>query len=280
MNPLQGETAMQSRNSILRAKFAPVILLVVCALLAAYAQTPSRYANDTFTVITRSDHGRIRMHVEGRGDHCWATTSENRTVGVSMGDDLCTSSPYDVPDDAVLFARVMPNKISFRLNGKSYSINDANTVKNVRSLFDPLVSIEAQQSELGAQQRALGQKQRDLGRKQREVRVKIPDMSADFKKVEADAKRLAEQGGTQSELGDLQSELGDLQSRIGDLQSQAGDEQSKIGDQQSDLGDQQSHLGDQQSELSEKGQALVTNISDKLNAMLTQAVSSGAAKPE
>jgi hypothetical protein len=267
-------------KSSIRAKFALAILLSFCALLVAYAQTPSKYTNDTFTVITRNDHGRVRVHLEGRGDHCWASTSEDRTVGISMGDSVCTSSPYDIPDNAAIVARVAPSKISFHMNGKSYSITDANTVKNARSLFDPLVSIEAQQSELGAQQRALGEKQRELGHQQREVKIKVPDMSADFQRVEAEAKRLSSQGGTQSELGDLQSEIGDLQSRLGDLQSQAGDEQSKIGDQQSDLGDRQSRLGDQQSELGEKGQALIPTIADKLQAMLTQAVNSGTAKPE
>lgn len=277
---------MQSRNIRNSLRLKPrwehtvFIFVLISALLAAYAQMPSKYGNDTFTVISRNDHGRVKVHLEGRGDHCWATTSEDRTVGVSMGDAQCTSEPYDVPADAVILARIMPNKVSFRLNGKSYSTSDAGIVKNARSLFEPLVSIEAQQNDLGAQQRALGERQSELGRKQRDVRVSVPDMSADFQRIEAEAKRLVAQGGTQSELGDLQSELGDLQSRIGDLQSRAGDAQSKFGDQQSGLGDQQSRLGDRQSELGEKAQALVMDISAKLHAMLVQAVSSGVAKPE
>ena len=276
---------MTSKNSSrslfsFQAKFAAALLVSAFVLAAAYAQAPSKYANDTFTLITRNDHGRIHMHVEGRGEHCWATTSSDRAVGVSMGDDLCTSEAEDVPDSALLWARIMPAKIAFRMNGKSYSIADPGTVKNARGLFDPLLSIEAQQSELGAKQRALGEKQRELGRQQREVKVRIPDMSADFQKIEADVQRLSSQGGTQDQLGDLQSELGDLQSRVGDLQSQAGDAQSKLGDQQSDLGDQQSRFGDEQSDLGDKAQNLAGDIADKLRNMLTQAVNSGAAKPQ
>lgn len=276
---------MPSRDSLkfhprVGAKFMLMILLVVGALLAASAQAPSKYANDTFTVISRGDHGRVKIHLEGRGDHCWATTSENHAVGVSMGDSLCTSEPYDVPDEAAVVARITPNKIAFRLNGKSYAISDPNTIKNARSLFDPLLNIEAQQSDLGAKQRALGEKQREIGRQQRDVKVRIPDMGSYLQKIEADAKRLASQGGTQDELGDLQSELGDLQSRIGDLQAQAGDEQSKLGDRQSELGDQQSHLGDQQAVLGEEAQALALRVSDNLREMLTHAVDSGIAKPE
>ena len=276
---------MQSKNSSrsllpVLTKLQAITLVAASGLLVAYAQVPPKYANDTFTLITRNDHGRIRMHVKGRGDHCWATTSNDRTVGVSMGDDLCTSEAEDVPDSALLAVQVMQAKVSFRMNGKSYSIADPGTVKNLRGLFAPLLSIEAQQSELGAKQRELGEKQRELGRQQREVKVKVPDMSADFQKIEADVQRLSSQGGTQDQLGDLQSELGDLQSRVGDLQSQAGDAQSKLGDQQSDLGDQQSRFGDEQSALGDKAQKLAGDIADKLRNMLQQAVNSGAAKAE
>lgn len=276
---MQWKNSSRSHFGVL-TKFAATILVASSALLLAYAQAPSKYANDTFTLITRNDHGRIRMHLEGRGDHCWATTSNDRTVAVSMGDDLCTSEAEDVPGNALLWARIMPAKIAFRMNGKSYSIADPGTVKNVRSLFDPLLSIEAQQSELGAKQRALGDKQREFGRQQREVKIRVPDMSADFQKIEADVQRLSSQGGTQDQLGDLQSELGDLQSRVGDLQSQAGDAQSKLGDQQSELGDQQSRLGDQQSDLGDQAQVRAMDIAAKLRNTLTQAVNSGTAKPE
>jgi hypothetical protein len=245
--------------------------------ISAHAQ--SKYANDTFTVVTRNS-GRVDMHVEGRGDHCWATTSSDEHVGITMGDKLCTLWEEGTQGETSLYAQISPNKISFHLDGKSYSTTDDASVKRARSLFDPMVSIEEQQSELGEKQRALGEKQRDLGRLQREVKVQVPDMSADFKKVEADAKRLSADGGSQSDLGDLQSELGDLQSHLGDLQSQAGDQQSKLGDQQSTLGDQQSELGDQQSKLGDQAGEKAGEIAGKLRTMLAQLVQNGSAKPE
>lgn len=268
------------RQPAMFVKLGTGLLLSTSALLIAYAQVPSKYANDTFTLITRSDHGKVKIHLQGEGDHCWASNSSDHSIVISMGDDRCTSRPWSVPDDALVFARITRKKISFHLDGKAYSIDDPNTVKIVRNLFGPLVAIEAQQSELGAKQRALGEKQSELGHRQTEVKVSVPDMGSDFHKIEADAKRLSSQGATRSELGDLQSELGDLQSRIGDLQSQAGDSQSKLGDQQSELGDQQSKIGDQQSDLAEKGQLLIVDITAKLQATLTQAVKSGTAKPE
>jgi predicted nucleic acid-binding Zn-ribbon protein len=241
---------------------------------------PSKYANDTFTLISRSDGSSVDMHVDGQGDHCWASTSDDKGIGISMGDSKCTLWDRGVDDEAAMHVTLKPDKISFRLDGKSYSISDAATVKQARSLFDPLVSIEEQQSELGAKQRALGDKQRDLGEQQREVKVQIPDMSADFQKVEADAKRLSHEGGTQSELGDLQSELGDLQSRLGDLQSQAGDAQSQLGDKQSALGDQQSAFGDQQSKLGDESEHLAEGIASKLRVVLNQSIQNGTAKSE
>lgn len=263
-----------------REKFAAVALVITSALLAALAQAPAKYASDTFTVITRSDRGTVKTQIEGRGDHCWAATSGDHTAAIAMGDHLCSARGLDVPDDVGIVARISPQKISFRLNGKSYSVTDPAIIKSARSVFDPLVSIQAQQSDLGAQQRALGQEQRVLGLQQSEVKVKVPDMSADFKRIEADAQRLSSHGGTQSELGDLQSEIADLQSRISDLQSSAGDAESKLGDRQSMLGDQRSRLGDQQSALEDKAEALVLPIAGHLREILEQAIRSGAAKAE
>ena len=268
-----------TRNSIqLAAMTAAMLVAASAAPFLARAQT--KHASDTFTLVSRSDGESVRMHLEGRGDHCWATTSDDRGIGISMGDSLCTMRDEKSGEGASLYARIEPTKIAFRLNGKAYEVSDAATVRNARSLFDSLVKIQEQQSELGRQQRALGEKQRDFGRQQREVKVPVPDMSADFQKVEADAKRLSSQGGTQSELGDLQSEIGDLQSRLGDLQSQAGDVQSKLGDQQSVLGDQQSALGDKQSALGDESEKIATDVAGKLRAMLTEAVKSGEAKAE
>ena len=271
-----------STKSLMRLAVAAGAILMAASIAPFLAQAQSKYANDTFTLISRDDGGSVNMHAEGRGDHCWTSTSDDGGIGIgiSMGDSKCTMWDEGADDEASLRAKIEPTKITFRLKGKSYVVSDAATVKSARDLFGPLVSIEEQQSDLGAKQRALGEKQREFGRQQREVKVPVPDMSADFQKVEADAKRLSSQGGTQSELGDLQSEIGDLQSRLGDLQSQAGDVESKIGDQQSTLGDQQSALGDKQSALGDESDKIATDVAGKLRTMLTQAIQNGTAKAE
>jgi bla regulator protein blaR1 len=262
----------------LAATAAAMLLAASVAPFLAQAQSGSKYPSDIYTLISRDDGSSVVMHLQGEGDHCWGTTSDDRGIGISIGDDLCTVRDEGEDSDAAMYARISANQISFRLDGKAYTISDAATVKQARGLFAPLVSIEEQQDELGAKERALGDKQRNLGEQQRDVKVPIPDMSADFQKVEADAKRLSVQGGTQSELGDLQSELGDLQSRLGDLQSQAGDAQSQLGDKQSALGDQQSALGDQQSKLGDESERLAKGIASKLRGILNQSVQNGTAK--
>src|SRR5579859_2183224 len=155
------------------ASVVAAAMLLVASVAPFLARAQSKYANDTFTLVSRSDGESVRMHVEGRGDHCWATTSDDRGIGISMGDSECTMRDEGSGDGASLYARIEPTKITFHLNGKPYSVSDAATVKSARSLFDPLARIEEQQSELGRQQRALGEKQRDFGRQQREVKVPV-----------------------------------------------------------------------------------------------------------
>ena len=108
---------MQVRNSSLFdfRKTAFAVLATIFIAVAAYAQAPAKYANDTFTVISRTDRGPVHIHIRGEGDHCWATHSDDRTVAISMGDALCTSRPQDVPDNQVMVATVMPAKIAFQI---------------------------------------------------------------------------------------------------------------------------------------------------------------------
>lgn len=230
--------------------------------------------NETITV--RTSVGDENLSVASNGCS-GSVTGPGTFIGIGDGCWIW-SDTRDVP--RAMRVRIAPDKIAFSHEGQSYIINDAATVKRARGIFAQMDDILSQQHDLGAQQRALGEKQRELGRQQRGVKVSVPDMSAEFAKVEADAKRLSTQGGTQSELGGLQSELGDLQSRIGDLQSQVGKQQSKFGEQQSVLGDQQSRLGDQQSELGDKSEAMAKDVLVKLQALLMQAIQSGAAQKQ
>lgn len=265
-----------SRGNWMRfaAAAATVLFGTSLAPLVAHAQSQnnSKYANKTIIVATTAE-GDDSLHFSS--NNCSGNLS-GTGIFIDFGDGCWAWNTGSVPRS--IEARIAPDKISFRHDGKDYVITDTATVKRTRDLFAPLAAIQEQQEELGDKQRGLGKKQRDLGEQQREVKVQVPDMNAAFKKVEADAKRLSAEGGTQSELGDLQSELGDLQSQLGDLQSQAGEMQSKLGDQQSVLGDQQSALGDQQSDLGDKAKQMAPGIAEKLRGILSQSIQNGTAK--
>lgn len=270
-------TGISRRNLRSFTAIIAAFLFAACALpLIAHAQdqSQSNYANAT--IIVRTSSGDEDLRVSGSG--CSGTLTGPGTF-VGIGDSCWMwSDTNDVPRG--MRVKITTDEITFTRDGKNYSVRDAATVKQARSLFASMEDVMRQQHDLGDQQRLLGKKQRDLGQQQREVKVNVPDMSADFAKVEADAKRLSSEGGTQSELGDLQSELGDLQSRLGDLQSQAGEMQSKLGDQQSALGDQQSALGDKQSALGDREGEMAAKVARQLKNMLDQSISSGSAKPE
>lgn len=268
---------ISARNSTWVAAFVAAVFVVGASVPPARAQSESsaKFANATLTVETT---GRTP------GSLHFATTNCNGNlsgIGIFLDfGDSCWAWNDGGGVPRSMYARLAPDKISFRHDGDDYVITDAATVKRARGLFAPVEGLMEQQTELGKRQGELGRKQGELGRQQRDVKVPVPDMSTDFAKVEADAKRLAAQGGTQSELGDLQSELGDLQSRIGDLQSQAGEMQSKLGDQQSVLGDQQSQLGDQQSALSDKAEGMAKDEVNSLNALLMDALRNGTAQKQ
>lgn len=236
---------MQSKNSS-RFHLVCLMLLTTALFLVGSGLAQSGSTNNSFIVVTSSNQEGVGLHLQTAGGRCWASGSADHKVAVGILEG-CIVEPGSIPSKAALVARVKPNSISFRLQGKSYSVSDPQTVQNARSLFDSLVTIESQQFDLRNKEWNLGEKQTDFGRQQRDVKVGIPDLSGEFQKVQAEAKRLSTDGGTQSELGDLQSDLADLQSRLADLQARAADAEAKLGDQQSDLGDQQSKLGDQQS---------------------------------
>ncbi len=262
-------------NGLLAATVGALLLAVFAPITAhAQDQSGSKYANAT--IIVRTSAADENLHVSGSG--CSGTLTGPGTF-VGIGDSCWMwSDTTDVPRG--MRVKITTNEITFARDGKDYSIRDAATVKQARSLFASMEDVMQQRRDLGAQRRALFEKRRALGEQQREVKVNVPDMSADFAKVEADAKRLSAEGGTQSELGDLQSELGDLQSRLGDLQLQAGEMESKFGDQQSVLGDQQSALGEQQSELGERESKAAVEVARQLKDLLDQSISNSSAKPE
>jgi len=272
---------MQARCSLFGFKFHTLgaLILLVAGTLQNYTQSQSKYGSYTFALVSRQDGGSVNIRVDENASHCWITSSKDHSVAISIGDNLCAAWEGTVGDEAALAGRIMPNKISFRLGGKRYSVTDLSTVEAIRSLFDPLLNVEARQSYLVEQLSNLAQKESEFSQ-QAQAKVMVPDLSQELQKIESDARRVSAQSGTEAQLKELQTELSDLQQRLGDLQSRGNNAQSNLSDQQSILADQQVRLGDQQFALRDQGQALALRIAENVRLRLLELVHSGVAKGE
>jgi hypothetical protein len=107
-----------------------------------------------------------------------------------------------------------------RQSGQSYVIRDPATLREVRAIFAPQEALGARQAELGARQAELGSRQAQLGSEQ----ARLGSRQAD-----ATPRQAAELAEQQGELGRRQGELGEQQSALGEQQSALGREQDRLG---------------------------------------------------
>ncbi len=158
----------------------------------------------------------------------------------------------------------------FTHDGKSYIVNDAAIVAQVRSLYKPMRELGDQQRALGVQQRVLGRMEAELARSQRtDASVRVPDLSKEMADVQAALNSLkSEQGQMLSEekLAEMQSKLAEMEGKLGSLEARSamqnnfGERMRALGDQQRQLGDQQRQLGDQQRKMADGAQQQVQKI--------------------
>ncbi len=170
----------------------------------------------------------------------------------------------------------------FTRNGKSYFVDDPETVKQVEELYKPMELLGKQQEELGRQQEELGKKQEELGRRQEQASVPTPDVSKEIAEINAAVARLQSKMGktvTQAELADLQSKLGDLQGRLGGLQGEMGARQGDFGAKMGALGAQQGKLGAQQGRLGAEQGRLAQQADQKVKSIIDQSMQNGKAHP-
>ena len=170
----------------------------------------------------------------------------------------------------------------FTRNGKSYFIDDPETVKQAEELYKPMELLGKQQEELGRQQEALGKQQQDLGRLQRQASVPTPDISKEVAAINEAVTTLQAKMGktvTQQELADLQRKLGALQGRLGGLQGQMGAVQGEFGDKMGALGAQQGKLGAEQGRLGAEQGRLAQQADQQVKSIIDQSLQNGKAHP-
>jgi beta-lactamase regulating signal transducer with metallopeptidase domain len=178
--------------------------------------------------------------------------------------------------------------IYYRHAGKTYLIQDANTVAKAHALFAPMQELGRMQQELGKQQAMLGKEQQALGaRQQFALKVQTPEFKRDLAELEVlvkqmDLAHLSEQIDRKA-LAELQSHLGELQGRVGalqaDLDMRAGRMDRLLGEQQGALGEQQGKLGEEQGRLGEQQRRIVEDAKARLTPLIEQAIREGNAKP-
>jgi bla regulator protein blaR1 len=170
----------------------------------------------------------------------------------------------------------------FTRNGKSYFVDDPETVKQVEELYKPMELLGKQQEELGRQQEELGKKQEELGRQQEQASVPTPDVSKEIAEINAAVAKLQSKMGktvTQAELADLQSKLGDLQGRLGGLQGEMGAKMGDFGAKMGALGAQQGKLGAQQGRIGAEQGKLAQQADQQVKSIIDQSLQNGKAHP-
>ncbi len=202
-------------------------------------------------------------------------------------------------DDEILAIRVGDSRVTFdsgsglpqiagdyvyyQHDGKTYLIQDPETIANARRLLAPMEQLGRMQQELGRQQAAMGKQQKMLRAEQLVAKVETPDFKRDMAELERemrqmDLEHLAPQID-QKALSELQSRLGEIQGRVGALMAELGMQQAKLGERQGALGEQQGKLGEEQGRLGEQRRKIAEEARRQLRPLIEQAIRDGVAKP-
>jgi beta-lactamase regulating signal transducer with metallopeptidase domain len=207
------------------------------------------------------------------------------------------ASPVHAPNDSILAIRAGDSKLKFdwddklpaisgdyiyyRHDGKSYVIQDPQTLARAQTLLAPLKELAQQQKELGKQQAVLGRQQKILGAQQLRVKVDTPefkramaDLDTEIKKM--DLAHLAPQID-QKALAELQSHLSEMTARIAAEEAELGAKLAKLGEQQGVLGEQQGDIGEEQGRLSEEQRRIIEDAKTQLKPMIERAIRDGMA---
>jgi BlaR1 peptidase M56 len=170
----------------------------------------------------------------------------------------------------------------FTRNGKSYVVDDPQTIARIQAMYRPMEDLGRQQEELGRKQEELGKQQEELGRQQEEASIPTPDISKEMADLNAAVARLqAKKNGTvtQEQLADLEGTIGELQGKLGGLQGEVGAKQGELGRKQGLLGEQQGKLGAQQGRLGEEQGRIAREADQKVKSIIDESLKDGKAKP-
>jgi hypothetical protein len=202
---------------------------------------------------------------------------DDEILAIRVGDSRVTF------DSGSGLPQIAGDYIYYQHDGKTYLIQDPETIANARRLLAPMEELGRMQQELGRQQAAMGKQQKVLRAEQLVAKVETPDFKRDMAELERamrqmDLEHLAPQID-QKALAELQSRLGEIQGRVGALMAELGMQQAKLGERQGALGEQQGKLGEAQGRLGEQRRKIAEEARRQLRPLIEQQIRDGVAKP-
>jgi beta-lactamase regulating signal transducer with metallopeptidase domain len=216
-----------------------------------------------------------------------ATDASSGDVSVRAHDDEILA--IRVGDARVTFdsgselPHIAGDYIYYQHDGKTYIIQDSETIAKARALLAPMEELGRMQQELGRQQATMGKQQKVLRAEQLAAKVDTPDFKRDMAELQRVMRQMDLEHLTpqidQKALSELQSRLDEIQSRIGAMMAELGMQQAKIGERQGALGEQQGKLGEAQGRLGEQQRKIAEEARRQLRPLIEQAIREGVAKP-
>jgi beta-lactamase regulating signal transducer with metallopeptidase domain len=229
-------------------------------------------------------YSRSSGHSSGTHGYGYAYSSNGESYAFVSGNERHMHFSGDMHTGEIDKARNMAHGdfLWFNRGGKSYVVDDPQTIGRIQAMYKPMEDLGRQQEELGKQQEALGRQQEDLGRKQEQASVPTPDIAREMADLNAAAASLQAKKNatiTVDELADLQSKIGDLQGKLGELQGEMGTKQGEQGRQQGRLGEQQGRLGERQGRLGAEQGRLARDADVKIKSIIDESLKDGKARP-
>lgn len=170
----------------------------------------------------------------------------------------------------------------FGHEGKSYIVDDPQTIAELKTTYDRMNELGRKQGELGRQQKDLGEQQKRLAMDiRKEVRLEKPDISKEMAELTAAVDALKSDKGSgvsEERLAAMQAKLAALQAKLGGMQGQMGERMGEIGANQGKLGELQGKLGEEQGRLGEEQGRLAREADHKVREIIEQSLKNGKAR--
>jgi beta-lactamase regulating signal transducer with metallopeptidase domain len=223
-------------------------------------------------------------HSSGTHGYGYAYSSNGESYAFVSGNERHVRFSGDLHTGEIDKARSVAHGdfLWFSRNGKSYVVDDLQTIARIQAMYKPMEDLGRQQEELGKRQEVLGRQQEELGRKQELATVPTPDIAREMAELNAAAASLQATKTTTitaDQLADLQNKIGDLQGKLGELQGEVGRKQGELGREQGRLGEQQGRLGTEQGRLGAEQGRLARDADVKIKSLIDESLKQGKAKP-